>query len=123
MQERLPRSSVHGRRFYCLRRLAVPVVVHSALDLGDRVICELQRGFTMSAFVAVGVFQFRTGQFQMTERRLHARLIGAGTSGDESRSDGGDDEQGDDETMKFHGFSSYLLIDAECAEIAYGFSH
>ena len=39
----------------------------------------------MTAFVAVGVLQFRAGQAQMFERRLHARLIGAGASGYESR--------------------------------------
>jgi hypothetical protein len=123
MQKRLPRSSAR-QAFSLFARVSVaPVEIHSALDLGDGFIRELQRGFTMSAFVAVGVFEFRAGQFQMTERRLHARLVGAGASGDESRGNGGDDEQGDDETLNFHGSSSYPTIDAECAEIAYGFTH
>jgi hypothetical protein len=96
----------------------------AALAFGDRIIRELQRCLAMSAFVAIGVFQFRAGQFQMSDCRLHARLVGADSSGDKSRGNGGDDEQGDDETMKFHESSSYSLIDVECAEIAYGcFSH
>jgi hypothetical protein len=101
----------------------VSVETDAALAFSDRVIRELQRGLAMAAFVAVGVFQFRAGQFQMSDRRLHARLVSGGASGDESRGDGSDDEQGDDETTKFHEFSSYSLIDAECAEIAYGFNH
>jgi hypothetical protein len=102
----------------------VPVEADTALAFGDRIIRELERGFAMSAFVAIGVFQLRSGEFQMSDCRLHARLVSGGASGDESRGNGGDDEQGDDETMKFHGFSSYSLIDAECAEIAYGcFNH
>ncbi|HEV7428099.1 MAG TPA: hypothetical protein VGQ46_17215 [Thermoanaerobaculia bacterium] len=37
----------------------MPVEIHAALDFRDRFIRELQRGFTMSTFVAVGVFEFR----------------------------------------------------------------
>jgi hypothetical protein len=102
----------------------VTVEADAALAFGDRVIRKFQRGFTMSTFVPVGVLQLRASQAQMFERRLHARLIGAGASGNESRGNGSDDEQGDDETMKFHGSSSYPVIDAKCAEIAYGcFNH
>jgi hypothetical protein len=101
----------------------VPVEADTALAFGDRIVRELQRGLAMAPFVAIGVFQLRASEFQMSDRRLHARLVSGGASGDESRGDGSDDEQGDDETMKFHEFSSYSLIDAECAEIAYGFNH
>jgi len=102
----------------------VTVVLNSALDLGDRVIRVLERGLAMAAFVAIGVLELGAREAQMFESGLHARLIGAGAAGYESRGDGGDDEQSDDETMKFHRFSSYSSIDAECAEIAYGcFSH
>jgi len=97
----------------------MPVVAHSALAFGDRVIRVLECGLAMAAFVAIGMLQFGAGKAQMFERGLHARLIGAGAAGYESRGDGGDDEKGDDETMKFHEFSSYSSIDAECAEIAY----
>jgi hypothetical protein len=77
----------------------MPVEANAAFAFGDGFVRELQRGFAMAAFVAVGMFQLRAGQFQMIERRLHARLIGAGASGYESRGDGGDYEKSDDETM------------------------
>src|SRR5437660_12569257 len=111
MSKRLPRSSARQAFIVCRPGLVVTVVADSALDLGDGVACQLQRSRTVAAFVALGLLQFGACQAQMFERRLHVRLVGAGASSDESRGNGGDDEQGDDETMKLHGSSSYPLID------------
>src|SRR5438105_11610537 len=108
MQERLPRSSAR-QAFSLFDRLVVAVVADAALDLGDRVPGQPQRVLAMTAFVALRFFQLRASEPQMFERRLHARLVGAGPSGYKSRGDGGDDEQGDDETMQFHG----LLLHSE----------
>src|SRR5256885_13860542 len=96
--ERETRSAGEGRL-----ALMPAIEANPALAFGDRIVRELQRRFAMAAFVAVGVLQLRAGQLQVIERRLHARLIGAGAAGDESRGDGSEDEKGNDETMKFHG--------------------
>jgi hypothetical protein len=108
MQKRLPRSSAR-QAFSLSCGLVAPVEADGAFAFRDRVIRVLERGLTVAAFVAISAFQFRAGTFQMSDRRLHARLVGGGASGYESRGNGSDDEQGDDETMKFHGSSSLSI--------------
>jgi hypothetical protein len=101
----------------------VAIEADAALALGDRVVRELDRGLAMAAFIAVGVFEFRAGETQMIERRLHAGLIGAGPAGDESRGDGGEEQKSDGKTTKFHGFSSLFINRRGTRRTAYGFSH
>jgi hypothetical protein len=86
----------------------VTIEADTALDFGDGVSGKPERILPMAALVAIGLFQLPFRKTQMIERRLHARLIGAGAAGYETRGDCGHDEKSDDETMQFHGISSFI---------------
>src|SRR5437868_5911242 len=73
----------------CRGTLVPPIERHPRFHLRDRVVDELDRRFTMSAFVGRRFVERRARLAEMLEGGVHVRLIGGGASGNET---GGDDE-------------------------------